>query len=157
MKTILYFTGIFSLFFLFACSDKANEKAINEDASLPDAVLDKVAGLQVINSSINNKKHTTSLLYGNQKTVERLKSNGLKLQKGEKLVWITWYQKPDPNWIGAIIPGKLRSFEILETDSEKEGFKYQKFEGVTMNFQKDTLGNAYRIALLLEQKMAIVP
>ena len=135
MKTIFYFTGILTFFFLFSCSDKTNENALNKEASLPDAMLDKVSGLQVINSSINNKKHTTSLLYGNQKTVERLKSNELKLQKGEKLV----------------------SIENLESNAEKEGFNYQKFEGNKMELQKDTLGNAHRIKELLNQKKANVP
>jgi len=157
MKTIFYFTGILTLFFLFSCSDKTNENALNKEASLPDAMLDKVSGLQVINSSINNKKHTTSLLYGNQQTIERLKLKELKLQKGEKLVCITWHQKADPNWIGAIIPGKLVSLEILESNTKKEGFNYQKFEGNKMELQKDTLGNAHRIKELLNQKKANVP
>jgi len=157
MKTIFYFTGILTFFFLFSCSDKTNENALNKEASLPDAMLDKVSGLQVINSSINNKKHTTSLLYGNQQTIERLKSNEVKLQKGEKLVWITWHQKADPNWIGAIIPGKLVSLEILESNAKKEGFNYQKFEGNKMELQKDTLGNVHRIKELLNQKKANVP
>jgi hypothetical protein len=157
MKTILYFTGILSLFFLFSCSDKANENALNKEASLPDAMLDNVSGLQVINSSINNKTHTTSLLYGNQMAIERIKTNSFHHQKGEKLVCITWHQKSDPNWIGAIIPGELLSLEILESVAERERLIYQKYEGNKMELQKDTLGNAYRISLLLQQKKAIVP
>ncbi|WP_394775639.1 hypothetical protein [Flavobacterium sp.] len=120
MKTIVYFTGIIGLFFLFACSDKENQTALNNEASLPDALLNKVSGLKVINSSINTKKHTTALLYGNPKAIQRIKTNGLQMQKGEKLVWITWHQKSDPNWIGAIIPGKLISVEIVEAVSGKE-------------------------------------
>lgn len=157
MKTIVYFTGILSLLFLCACSDKAKEQALNKDASLPDALLDKVSGLHVINSSINNKKHTTSLLYGNQNAIERIKTNQSDLEKGEKLVWITWQQKSDPNWIGAIIPGKLRSLEILEWLPEKQNFSYQKFEGNTMYLKSDTLGNSLRIKIILGQKMAILP
>lgn len=157
MKTTLYFTAIISFFFLFSCADKANESALNKEASLPDNMLDKISGLQVINSSINNKKQTTSLLYANEKTVERIRSDRFELDKGEKLVWITWQQQSDPNWFGAIIPGKLISLEILESVSEKEGFKYQKYEGNAMNLQKDTLGNAHLIELLLKQKRAILP
>jgi hypothetical protein len=157
MKTIVYFTGILSLLFLFACSDKAKEQALNKDASLPDALLDKVSGLHVINSSINNKKHTTSLLYGNQNAIERITNNQSDLKKGEKLVCITWQQKSDPNWIGAIIPGKLHSFEILEWLPEKQNFSYQKFEGNTMSLTSDTLGNSLRIKIILGQKMAILP
>lgn len=157
MKTILYFTAIISFFFLLGCSDKTNENALNKEASLPDNMLDKVSGLKVINSSINNKKHTTSLLYGNQIAIERIETNSSHLQKGEKLICITWRQKPDPNWIGAIIPGKLLSIEVLESVGDKEDFKYQKFEGNTMKLQKDTLGNSHRIGLLLNQKRAIVP
>lgn len=157
MKTTTYITGIMALFFAFACADKTSEKALNNEASLPDHLLDKVSGLQVINSSINNKKHTTALLYGNQKTIERIKTNSNQIQEGEKLVWIVWNQKSDPNWIGAIIPGKLLSVEIVESSSGKEKIQYQKFDGTTMQITKDTLGNHSRITLLLQQKMAIVP
>lgn len=157
MKTIVYFTGIIALFFLFACSDKENQKALNNEASLSDALLNKVLGLKVINSSINTKKHTTALLYGNQKAIHRINANGVQMQKGEKLVWITWHQKSDPNWIGAIIPGKLISVEIIETVSGKEKINYQKFEGNAMQIKKDTLGNHNRIEMMLKQKMAILP
>ncbi|MBS7231653.1 hypothetical protein KHA90_11515 [Flavobacterium psychroterrae] len=157
MKTITYFTGIIALFFLIACSDKENQTVLNNEASLPDAMLNKVAGLKVINSSINNKKHTTALLYGNQQTIQRIKGNGLQMQKGEKLVWITWHQKSDPNWIGAIIPGKLISIEIVKTVSGKENINYQKFEGNAMQIQNDTLGNHNQIETILKQKMAILP
>lgn len=157
MKTTRYFTAIISFFFLCSCSDKGNENHLNKEASLPDVFLDKVSDLQVINSSINNKKQTTSLLYGNQKTIERIKSERHHFDLGEKLVWITWQQQSDPNWIGAIIPGKLISLEIVESVSEGEGLKYQKYEGNDMVLQKDTLGNAHQIELLLSQKRAILP
>lgn len=157
MKTILYFTAILSLFFALGCSNPSSEKAINTEASLPTELLDKVSGLKVINSSINNKRHTTSLLYGNEKTIQRIKSNSSIIQKGEKLIWITWKQKPDPNWFGAIIPGKLISFETLESDSENGISHYQKFGGNPIQIEKDTLSNHHRIQILLEQKMAILP
>jgi hypothetical protein len=157
MKTIFYFTAIISLFFVLACSNKSSEKNINEEASLPNPLLDKVADLKVINSSINTKKHTTSLLYGNQKAIERIQSNSSVIQKGEKLVWITWNQKPDPNWFGAVIPGKLISFETLESVSENGIPQYQKFGGNSIQIQNDTLGNHHRIEILLHQKMAILP
>lgn len=157
MKTIVYFTALIALFFLFACSKNTSEKALNTEASLPNELLDKVSGLKVINSSINNKKHTTSLLYGNQKAIDRIQSNSSIIQKGEKLVWITWNQKPDPSWFGAVIPGKLISFETLESISENGIPKYQKFGGKPIQIQKDKLGNHHRIEILLHQKMAILP
>lgn len=144
------------MFFLFSCSDHSKE-SINNEASLPDILLDKVSGLQVLNSSINNKKHTTALLYGNQKTIQRIKSNGTQIEKGEKMVWITWNQKSDPNWFGAIIPGKLVSLEIIEFPAEKATLQYQKFEGNPIHIQKDTIGNQHRIKIILQQKMAILP
>jgi hypothetical protein len=157
MKPILYFTAILSLFFLFACSDKTSDKGLNKEASLPDALLNKVSGLHVINSSINNKKLTTSLLYGNQIAIERIRTNKTDLKKGEKLVRITWQQQSDPNWIGAIIPGKLIVFEILEWLPENQNSSYQKFEGNTMSLKNDTLGNDHSIKIILKQKMAILP
>ncbi|MBF4515758.1 hypothetical protein IRZ71_05365 [Flavobacterium sp. ANB] len=156
MKTILYFTAIFSLFLLFSCSDHSKEN-LNNEASLPDNLLDKVSGLQVLNSSINNKRHTTALLYGNRKTIERIKSDSKKIEKGEKIVWITWNQKSDPNWFGALIPGKLISLEILEFDAEKANPHYQRFEGNPIQIKKDTIGNQHRIQILLQQKIAILP
>ncbi|KUJ62375.1 hypothetical protein AR687_07900 [Flavobacteriaceae bacterium CRH] len=156
MKTIIYFTAIFSLFFLFSCSDNSKE-SLNNEASLPDNLLDKVSGLQVLNSSINTKKQTTALFYGNQNTIQRIKANGNRIEKGEKMVWITWKQKSDPNWFEALIPGKLIALEVLEFDAEKDNPEYQKFEGNPIHIKNDTLGNQHRIKILLEQKMAIVP
>jgi len=79
------------------------------------------------------------------------------MRRGEKLIRITWNQKPDPNWIGAVIPGKLVSFEILELLSEKEPVLYQKIEGNPMQVKKDTLGNLKSIKYILHQKMAVLP
>ena len=82
MKTIIYFATLLFLFTVFSCSKDSGEKGINKDASLPEALMDKVSGLKVINSSINTKRHTTSLLYGNQKAVDRIKTNSLNMQRG---------------------------------------------------------------------------
>jgi len=157
MKTIYYFATLISLFFVLGCSDKTNQNVHNEQASLPDQLKDKVADLQVINSSINSKKETTSLLYGNQKAIERLNENSVVMKAGEKLIRITWQQQADPNWIGAVIPGKLISFETLELLSEKGNPKYKKIEGNPIQIKKDTLGNGKSIKLILNQKMAILP
>lgn len=157
MKAIYYFTTLISLFFLFGCADKTNQNIHNEEASLPDQLKDKVAGLMIINSSINTKKQTTSVLYGNKKAIERIADNDSVMRTGEKLIRITWHQKPDPNWIGAVIPGKLISFETLELLSEKEPILYQKIEGNPMQVKKDTLGNLKSIKYILHQKMAVLP
>jgi len=157
MKATHYFTVIISLFFLSGCSDKTSQKAINEEASLHDGLRDKVTGLQVINSSINTKKQTTSLLYGNQKAIKRIGENSTVMKEGEKLIRITWSQKADPNWIGAVIPGKLISFETLELLSEKENPRYEKIGGNSIRIKKDTLGNGKSIKLILNQEMAIIP
>lgn len=154
MKTNTFFTAILLLFILLSRSNNTGERGLNNQASLPDALVNKVSDLKVINSSINIKKHTTSLLYGNQKTIERLKGNDILPQKGEVIIWITWMQKPDPNWFGAFIPGKLLSFEVLEF---KEKLQYQKFEGKEMLAQKDTSGISHRIKVLLQQKRAVLP
>ena len=154
MKTTIYFTAVLFLLILSSCSDYKGEKGLNNEASLPETLTNKVSGLKVINSSINNKKHTTSLLYGNQKAVERIKSNGLLMQKGEKLIWITWNQKPDPNWLGAYIPGKLLSFEIIES---KDTVEYKKYSGNGMQVKMNDLDTENRIKNLLAEKMAIMP
>lgn len=154
MKTTLYFTTVLFLLFLSSCSDFKGEKGLNNEASLPEPLMNKVSDLKVINSSINNKKHTTSLLYGNQQAVERIKSNGSVIQKGEKLIWITWSQKPDPNWLGAYIPGKLLSFEIIES---KDSTVYKKYSGNGVEVKLNDLDKENRIKKLLTEKMAIMP
>lgn len=127
---------------------------MNNEASLPEALRNKVSDLKVFNSSINNKKHTTSLLYGNQQAVERIKSNGSVMQNGEKLVWITWRQKPDPNWLGAYIPGKLLSFEIIES---KDGTVYKKYSGNGVEVKLNDPEKEDRIKRLLAEKSAVTP
>lgn len=154
MKTTLYFTAVLFLLFLSSCSDFKGEKGLNNEASLPEPLMNKVSDLKVINSSINNKKHTASLLYGNQQAVERIKSNGLIMQKGEKLVCITWSQKPDPNWLGAYIPGKLLSFEIIES---KDGIVYKKYSGNGAEVKLNDLDKENRVKMLLAEKIAIMP
>ena len=154
MKAILYFTAILFLLFLSSCSDFKGEKGLNNEASLPEALMNKVSDLKVINSSINNKKHTTSLLYGNQQAVERIKSNGSVIQNGEKLVWITWRQKPDPNWLGAYIPGKLLSFEIIES---KDGTIYKKYSGNGVEVKLNPLDKENCVKKLLAEKRAVMP
>lgn len=154
MKTTLYFTGVLFLLFLSSCSDFKGEKGLNNEASLPETLMNKVSDLKVINSSINNKKHTTSLLYGNQEAIERIKSNDSVMQNGEKLICITWTQKPDPNWLGAYIPGKLLSFEIIES---KEGTVYKKYSGNGVEVKLNDLDKENRIKKLLTEKRAIMP
>ena len=154
MKTIIYFATLLFLFTVFSCSKDSGEKGINKDTSLPEALMNKVSGLKVINSSINTKSHTTSLLYGNQKAVDRIKTNSLNMQRGEKFVWITWSQQPDPNWFGAYIPGKLLSFEIIES---KETIEYQKITGNGTQVKEDSIDNRRRIQVLLQQKMNVTP
>jgi len=155
MKTKTFLSTLLFLSILISCSNNnEGEKGLNKEASLPDVLLNKVSGLKVINSSINIKKHTTSLLYGNQKAIDRITLNQSTAQKGEILIWITWAQKSDPNWFGAFIPGKLLSFEVLEF---KSTLQYQKFEGSEMELKKDTLGNRDHIKILLQQKRAILP
>lgn len=76
------------------------------------------------------------------------------MQKGEKFVWITWSQQPDPNWFGAYIPGILLSFEIIES---KETIEYRKFTANGMQVKEYAINNMRRIQVLLKQKMNVTP
>lgn len=82
------------------------------------------------------------------------KTNSLNMQKGEKFVWITWSQQPDPNWFGAYIPGMLLSFEIIES---KETIEYRKFTANGMQVKEYAINNMRRIQVLLKQKMNVTP
>lgn len=132
---------------------------INQKASLPESFKLSELHQKVITSIINNRKHTTSILYGNEQAHAAAKAATSIGNTGEFFTLVTWQQQDDAHWFGARIPGDLISAETLTlTDSNSHIiYHYQKFKGKELTKLADTTGNAARVKFILSQKASIMP
>lgn len=114
MKIILFL--LILLFSSVACQQ--TPRNINEASSLPANFGIEMANLQTINSIIQPKLGTSSILYGNKNALELLTNPHLSI-KGEKvLVLITWQQRDDPRWFGAKSLSDFMTAEVLKTEDD---------------------------------------
>jgi hypothetical protein len=158
MKKLSILTIAIGLFFAACQSPTAPEKLLNADASLPARHTISDKGLKVITSLINKKEHTMATLYGNPAALQSLQS-GSKPAAGEELTLITWKQKNDEHWFGAKIPGAIQSLETVKIipGEKSNAVTYQSFAGPALTANKDTTGQAGRIAFILSQQPSVMP
>ncbi|MCQ6958591.1 hypothetical protein [Mucilaginibacter aquariorum] len=132
---------------------------INQKASLPESFRLSELHQKVITSFINNRKHTTSILYGNKVVHSILGADRANGNSGESFTLVTWQQQDDAHWFGARIPGDLISAETLTVaDSNSQTiYHYQKFKGKELTKLADTTGNADRVRFILSKKASIMP
>ena len=132
---------------------------INQKASLPVSFKLSELHQKVITSFINNRKHTTSILYGNNEAQTAASAGKAIGNPGELFTLVTWQQQDDAHWFGARIPGDLISSETLAVaDSNSQIiYHYQKFKGKELTKLADTTGNAARVRFILSQKASIMP
>lgn len=162
MKTIHLLCSALAIMLLGSCSSSnASTDLVNQEASLPSSFDFNKLGLKVITSSINNKKHTMSTLYGNElalKSAAQGRSKGL--QPGEVMALITWNQQEDDRWFGANIPGNLHSLELIKTVPIKGGkasINYQRFDGDKLTLNPDTVHNQESIKYIFDQRPSVMP
>lgn len=127
---------------------------INSKASLPPAF--GINKLGVITSTINKRHHTMSTLYGNLISVNRSRSSA-PIGAGEKLVLVTWTQKPDESWFGANIPAQVQTVEQITTGGKPDSVKYLRYAGQQLTAVRDTTGEASRIHTILGMQASIMP
>ncbi|WDF57266.1 hypothetical protein [Mucilaginibacter sp. KACC 22063] len=154
-KIIVAAIAVFS-----SCKPAPNaDELINQKASLPDHFKLSELHQKVITSFINNRNHTTSILYGNEKALSSASSDKLNELPGESFTLVTWKQQDDAHWFGARIPGDLISAERLDlTDSNSRiSYNYQRFSGKDLVKLADTTENSERIKFILNQKASIIP
>jgi len=161
MKLIKSTFYVVSLLYFSACSsDTESGELVNSRASLPASFGFSEMHLKVISSLINKNEGTTSILYGNEKTVVRLREKTDSITAGEQLTLLTWKQQEDAHWLGAKIPDQLLSAETVRTDLDNKGqlrVKYEKYQGKELAKVADTLGNANRKTFLLAQRASVMP
>jgi len=158
MKTIYFILAGF-LLTLAACNDKPDTASlVNNKASLPPSFNFDKMGLKVITSSINKKRHTMSILYGNEQALNTAKLDNKSIIAGETFALVTWSQQADEHWFGAKIPADLLAVEVIKTTQTGEnGIQYQRFEGKTLAVNSDTLHRFERINYILGQKPSVMP
>jgi hypothetical protein len=160
MKTIDLLVGGIALLFS-ACADHThNNELVNNKASLPHSFHFDDLGLKVINSSINKKQVTMSVLYGNDLALKTAIGGIKEIRAGEVFTLVTWKQQQDDYWFGANIPGELQSVELLKTVSSNGNYpisNYQRFEGKDLALNPDTLHQQKRIKYIFDQKPSIMP
>lgn len=159
MKNILRI-AISSVVLFSSCNSLTKpDELLNQKASLPENFKLSDKQQNVITTFINNRTHTTSILYGNSKALLAAGKSGLNRTPGEAFTLVTWRQQDDTHWFGARIPGDLLSAETLELSdiNNKISYHYQKFEGKDLTKLADTTGNADRIKFITSQKASIIP
>jgi hypothetical protein len=154
MKTYTFIYLVAALLFS-ACSQPVPAgKIINYQASVPASF--GLGKMEVITSLINKRQHTMSTLYGNAVSVKRARS-GAMIQPGEKLLLVTWQQKPDENWFGANIPNRIERVEQIETTSTPETAKYLCYTGSGLALSIDTTGQNSRINAIFGLQASVMP
>lgn len=128
-------------------------------AAIPETFHFSQLQLKVMSSAINKKTATTAILFGNE-AARTLVPSGIPLGKNEQapnkiLTLLTWNQRIDPNWFGAIIPGGLQSAEVVKISHGKAS--YQRYNGQQLTTSADTTQNQARIKYILEKQLSVMP
>jgi hypothetical protein len=143
---------------LFSCHEQVNDNDLyNTKAAVPQKFDVAKLHLVVINTSINKKDSTMSILYGNKAAYDQLKQGVNRVKSGELLALVTWKQQADPHWFGANIPGELLFVEFVRADNSGSGERYQRLLGATLKEDSDTLHNTEREAFIIGQKPSVMP
>jgi len=147
------------------CSDEVNPRVtsrLNQAAALTGDLPSNPLQGKVITSWVNRQDGTMSTLFGNDVAVQYARTNAEKMYPaGSVLSVVTWGQQEDPRWVGAKIPQKTRSVEIV-TVTAPGAYSYQRYEGSPLKKVEsggfDGLdAGVKRGAYLLTQRAAVMP
>lgn len=143
---------------LFSCHERANENDLyNIKATVPEKFNIAKMQLVVINTSINKKDSTMSILYGNKLAYGQLKQGISSVKSGELLALVSWKQQADIHWFGANIPGKLLSVEYVRANSTGNGAEYEKLLAPALKEDANTTDSLQREAFILSQRPSVMP
>jgi len=138
-------------------------KPIMGECSLPAGLHGDVLKWRVITSGVDNRDSTMSTLFGNEIAVNHVRTDPHgSYPPGSVVALGTWFQREDPNWLGAMVPGRLKSMEIVRADSNSNlptSFSYENYAGASLQRLPLAAGGAAsgRVARLLQQRAAVTP
>lgn len=143
---------------ILSCRDKATDADLyNIKATVPEKFDVSQLHLIIINTSINKKDSTISVLYGNKSAYEQLKQGRGNLGAGQLLALVTWKEQTDPHWFGANIPGRFLSVEYVRPKDDGKGIVYQRLLGAGLEADADTSNNSERTAFITKQRPSVMP
>ena len=149
------FISVVAICLLSGCAAKQTNR-YNQEASLSDTLSFDPLAWKVIASFVNHDHNTMSTLYGND-TAIRYARLGLPYPAGSIIALVTWSQREDPHWHGALIPGPLQSIERVRFTAP--GPLYEKYEGKPLTKTEAASAENVnpRIAYLTGQKASVIP
>jgi len=106
--------GVLLLLSLQSCREKNGYQLSPED------IYDN-GDLHVITSWFNDKRHTTSVLYGNVMT-DTIAIEGEKHIPGEQYTLVTWHQQNNPLWFGSQISERVATIELVTIVTDDAGY-----------------------------------
>lgn len=150
MKAISYILLAVSSFYLLACEEKSDFQLSPED-------LYNSGEQQVITSWFNDKRHTISVLYGNEQAMQATDSIHYA---GEQYRLVTWHQQGNPLWFGGQINGRMALVEQVEIIASASGDLESKYS-VIYHEASDSISNTpreqARISYILTRRKAMHP
>jgi len=136
---------------------------LNEAASLPAGLPANPLSWQVVTSEIDKSAGTMSTLFGNDQAIAYARSSAQHdYPIGSALAMVTWTQREDPRWYGALIPDQVQSVEFIFVKPAPNGstlYDYQQFSGSPPKQVAAGQDSATkdRTTYLLSQRSAVLP
>ena len=149
------YLSMFCIGLFFSCNTAKPElqTAFNENASINKINQNPLNGT-AINTFINTKEHTTSILYGNKIAAQYAITKGDgNYPMGAVLSMVTWKQMSDPRWFGANIPDSVIKVEVVKFD---DSVSYSCYSGKDMKSVSNTKDDS-AIQWMRSQRNLILP
>jgi hypothetical protein len=161
----LYLLGMVLSLSIVGCSshERKISATANRNASLVGDLPANPLQWKVVTSAVNTEDSTMSTLYGNDVAVGYARTNSEhNYPNGSVLSLVTWTQRDDDRWFGAMIPDQAKSVEFVFVGVAADGrplYSYQEFEGNPLKRVTAQEGRALsdRTAYLLSQRAAVMP
>jgi hypothetical protein len=164
MKALYLLAMVLSLSFVGCASHEPRISAtVNRNASPVGDLPANPLQWKVVTSAVNTEDSTMSTLYGNDLAVGYARTNSQhNYPNGSMLSLVTWTQRDDDRWFGAMIPDQVNSVEFVSVGVAPDGrpsYSYQKYEGNPLKRVTSQEDGALtdRTAYLLSQRAAVMP
>ena len=143
---------------LSGCSGKPGPVAINQQAALSGQLPYNPLGWKVITSSVNQRQGTMSTLYGNDVAVAYARSKaGGSYPEGAVLALVTWGQREDPHWFGAMIPSQAQKVEFVSFGAAGAAPAYERYQGSPLARAAASEEDPARVQYVVSQRAAVMP
>jgi hypothetical protein len=136
---------------------------VNPNASLLGDLPANPLRWKVVTSEVDTEDSTMSTLYGNDVAVGYARTNSQhNYPNGSVLSLVTWTQRDDDRWFGAMIPDQVKSVEFVFVGVAADGqplYSYQEYDGKPLKRVTAQEGRTLRdrAAYLLSQRAAVMP